>query len=144
MYRPVPGFEELQKEWHEIVPQLVAGAPDRTDFMLPLSRIGIDEPVKEEFTMKEVAWAVAEETGVSLEMMRGQRRHGTVVRARHLALWLMTCCCHHRTQTEIAGYFRRDHTTLRHAKVRMRQALGEDAELRKLRDRCLARLRGAR
>jgi hypothetical protein len=44
MYTPVPGFEELQAEFHDALPGLVNGAPDWTDRPMNVNSVKEEEP----------------------------------------------------------------------------------------------------
>lgn len=140
-YEYVEGFEELQDEWHEALPNLLAGGPDRTDLMIPLSRLSdAPPPLQETYTMARVNLALADESGVGAMTLKSRRQDRPIVRTRQLGMWLMLKLCPARTTAQIGRFFGRDHTTVINARERINEELQKDAELRLLRDRVLSRL----
>ena len=144
MYTPVPGFEELQAEFHAALDNLAAGKPDRSDILIPLSRaIAWEEDMgrPQQFTMREVCKAVVLQSNHSWEEVMGARRFRSVARVRQMCMYLMSQLCPHASLHQIAQQIGgRDHSTAMHAVRRVEELLATDAEYREFYHACLYRL----
>lgn len=91
-------------------------------------------------SMKEITAAVAQEFGVSVEDMRGPRRHRRECYPRFVAMWLCSKLGEH-SLNEIGAFFNRDHTTVMSGLQRLRGLSASDADLRGSMDRLHDQLR---
>jgi chromosomal replication initiation ATPase DnaA len=94
-------------------------------------RLGFDPPPLPLPKMSDIAKAVSEEYRVSLDDLRGPCRQQYISRPRQAAMWRMWRVKREDgvrkfTLTQIAGYFRRDHTTILHG-IKAHQKRLEDA-----------------
>ena len=136
-----PGLSRLDKFPVGFRTPVAIELPDRTDFMVPLTRIiPQDHFEPEAFPMRTIATAVAEETDMTIEALRGRRRSLRFARPRQLAMWLICKMCQGRSYPQIGKFFNRDHTTVIHAHRKIDELIFVDLELRALRDRVLTRL----
>lgn len=118
-------FSEMRAEWRQALDGIIAGLPDRTDLMLPMSRIlnplGDREP-----TIKNCLVAVSRVTGFSEQQLKGERRYTELARARAMACLLAFDQCEHRTYPEIARALKKDHSGIRSAVLRARRLVETD------------------
>lgn len=142
-YTPIPGFEELQAEFHDAIQALCDGKPDKSDFMIPLERMirweRVMEPVRRH-TIKEVAQAVMIEHGITWDVLISRRKHRNIVRPRQLAMYITRELCPHVSLPQIARFFDRDHTTVTHATRAVDSLIGQDPEFKALYEKVLHRL----
>ncbi len=100
----VPGFEDIQDEFHVAMP----GILDGKDWARRTFKPGL-----ERHTIQEVMEAVSAVSGVSVRAIKGESRTGDVMLARWVAICLVrdiTEC----SQARLARAFNRCHTTIKH------------------------------
>lgn len=131
-YRPVPGFEGLQQEFHDaLASKRIQRGQDWT--RRPLRKEG-------PCTAAEIVRAVAAVTTVTVEQIRGQRRDHVHCTARHLAVHCMRELRPQLTKAQIGMAVSRSGWTVDHALKRARERMLTDAGFRSMFERVNARL----
>jgi len=103
-------------------------APDKDLALLALRELGYlrEGPL----ALDEILAAVAHRTRLTADEIRGEKRHASLVRARHMAMFLAKQLTHH-SLPEIGRFFgNRDHSTVLHAVRKMDRDQRQDASVR--------------
>lgn len=91
--------------------------------------------------MTDVVNAVSDVTGVSIEDMKGPRRHYDRTYARHIAVLLMREYCRDKSLPEIGRFFgNRDHTTIMYGAKRAEELIRTDERAKDIYERAKHRL----
>jgi chromosomal replication initiator protein len=102
-------------------------APDKALALVALRELGYlrEGPLP----LDEILAAVAHRARLSADEIRGEKRHASLVRARHMAMYLAKQLTHH-SLPEIGRFFgNRDHTTVLHAVRKMDRDQRQDASV---------------
>jgi chromosomal replication initiator protein len=103
-------------------------APDRELAALALRELGYlrSGPL----VLADVLTAVSQHYSVSADEIRGDRRHASLVRVRHIAMYLSTQLCSNSIADIGRFYGNRDHATVLHAVKKMTELARRDEELK--------------
>lgn len=92
--------------------------------------------------MRDVLLAVAEESGHSVDELRGKSKRGTIPHARQIAMLLMRECCDRSSLPAIGRFLSdRDHSTVYDGIRAARMKIATRAPFRELYERSGAKLR---
>lgn len=103
-------------------------APDRELALLALRELGYlrSGPLQ----LADVLAAVAQRAAVNPDEIRGGKRHASLVRVRHIAMYLSSQICSQSIAEVGRFYGNRDHATVLHANRKIGELLKHDEELR--------------
>lgn len=114
---------EVQPEWRQALPGIIAGRPDRTDLMTGCKRI-----VKGPVTVSEIIAAVSAETDIPAQEITGPRSTERAVWGRRMAMRLAHDLCPDLTYAQISWSFKREQSTAALAVKRAQGLLDTNAE----------------
>lgn len=100
--------DEIQTEWRQALPGIIAGKPDRTDLMVPLKRV---VGGRDTVTMTEIVDLVAREVGMRPAKIWSRSRTRAVCNARFMAFYIANELRGYQSLGDLGKMLRRDHTT---------------------------------
>ena len=120
-------WHAFRQEWRKALPDIIAGKPDRTDFMLPLNRI-LEPGERQEPPLSLCLSTVARIAGYPVAALVSERRERKLSRARALAAVVMRDLCPRKSYPQIGRAMDKHHASIMHAERQGRERLKADLD----------------